>query len=106
MTAVKESTNSVTMSIIVVSYNTREMTLACLRSVVNETTSHSWELCFIDNCSTDGSFEAVEKEFGSDPRFILEKSTENLGFAGGQQRSGQDCSRAVPAPAESGHRGP
>ena len=25
----------------------------------------------------------MEKEFGSDPRFILEKSTENLGFAGG-----------------------
>ena len=71
------------MSIIIVSFNTREMTLACLRSVAQETKAHSWEVLFIDNKSSDGSFEAIESEFGSDSRFVLKKSTENLGFAGG-----------------------
>ena len=70
------------VSILVVSFNTREMTLECLRSVVRETPSTSFELIVIDNCSTDGSLEAIESEFGSDPRFRIVDSEINLGFAG------------------------
>lgn len=71
------------MSIIVVSFNTREMTLACLRSIVEQTKTHSWEVLLLDNDSTDGSFEAIQAEFGTDPRFVLKQSKANLGFAGG-----------------------
>ena len=70
------------VSILVVSYNTREMTLECLRSVARETPVTSFEVLLIDNCSTDGSLEAIELEFGSDPRFRIIKSEVNLGFAG------------------------
>ena len=70
------------VSIIVVSFNTRDMTLECLRSIRRETPDTSFEVLFIDNCSTDGSFEAVSEEFGHDSRFVLESSNENLGFAG------------------------
>lgn len=66
-----------TISIIVVSYNTREMTLACLRSVKAETRV-SYELIVVDNASSDGSAEAIAAEF-SDIRFMAE--TENHGFA-------------------------
>ena len=71
------------VSIIVVSYNTREMTLECLRSVVRETTEVEYEVLLIDNCSTDGSFDAVREEFATDARFHLVQAKENLGFAGG-----------------------
>lgn len=71
------------VSIIVVSFNTCEMTLECLRSVVRETPDLPFEVLFIDNLSTDGSWEAVEAAFGDDPRFELRRSTRNLGFAGG-----------------------
>ena len=70
------------VSIIVVSFNTREMTLECLRSIQRETPDTAFEVLFIDNRSSDGSFEAVSAEFDDDPRFVLESSEENLGFAG------------------------
>lgn len=70
------------VSIIVVSYNTKEMTLECLRSIVQETPDLTYEVLFIDNQSTDGSWEAVHDEFNNDPRFTLRLSDKNLGFAG------------------------
>jgi GT2 family glycosyltransferase len=68
---------TVSLSILVVSYNTREMTLACLRSVMVETRA-SFELIVIDNASTDGSAEAIASEF---PGIILMAEAENHGFA-------------------------
>ncbi|MEO0566867.1 MAG: glycosyltransferase family 2 protein [Pseudomonadota bacterium] len=65
------------VSIIVVSYNTREMTLECLRSVKAQTTE-PYELIVVDNTSSDGSAEAIAKEF---PEFELLAETENHGFA-------------------------
>ena len=79
----EESSVPVDVSIIVVSYNTRQMTLECLRSIVAETPRIEYEVLVIDNCSTDGSFEAVHDEFGDDPRFHLVQAETNLGFAGG-----------------------
>jgi GT2 family glycosyltransferase len=66
-------------SIIIISYNTREMTLACLRSVIAETRS-SHEVIVLDNNSTDGSAEAIAAEF---PDFLLMAEKENHGFAMG-----------------------
>lgn len=79
------------VSIIVVSYNTKEMTLECLRSVVRETPDLAYEVLFIDNQSTDGSWEAVEAEFGDDTRFVLRSSEQNLGFAGANNEMAKDA---------------
>lgn len=65
------------VSIIVVSYNTRTMTLDCLRSVV-EQTSVPYELIVLDNASADGSAEAIAAAF---PDIRLIASRENHGFA-------------------------
>jgi GT2 family glycosyltransferase len=67
------------LSILVISYNTREMTLDCLRSVVAETRT-PYELIVLDNASADGSAAAVAAEF---PQVRLIASPENLGFAKG-----------------------
>lgn len=65
------------VSIIVISFNTREMTLACLTSVQAETaTPH--EIIVVDNASTDGSAEAIAEAF---PDITLLAETENHGFA-------------------------
>jgi GT2 family glycosyltransferase len=66
------------VSIIVVSFNTREMTLACLRSVVAETRSTDYELIVVDNASSDGSAAAIAAEF---PDLELIALEENIGFA-------------------------
>lgn len=64
------------VTIIVVSFNTRDMTLECLRSVLDET-SVPFELIVVDNASTDGSAEAVAAEF---PEVRLFAETDNHGF--------------------------
>lgn len=67
------------VSILVISYNTREMTLECLRSVAAET-SVSHEVIVVDNLSDDGSAEAIAAEF---PGVTLLAEQENHGFARG-----------------------
>ncbi len=69
------------LSIIVISYNTREMTLECLRSVFRETKNSEFELIVLDNASADGSVVAIREEFGN--KVTLIPSIENLGFAAG-----------------------
>lgn len=68
------------LSILIISYNTRDMTRACLRSVFAETRQTSFEVILVDNASSDGSAEAIATEFPHVRLFALE---DNLGFAGG-----------------------
>ncbi|MCF1711079.1 glycosyltransferase family 2 protein [Tabrizicola sp. J26] len=65
------------VSILVISYNTREMTLDCLRSV-REQTSVPHELIVLDNASSDGSAAAIAAEF---PDVMLLAEQVNHGFA-------------------------
>lgn len=67
------------ISVIVVSYNTRDMTLDCLRSVQAQT-RRDFELIVLDNASSDGSVAAIRAEF---PNIRLLAETENHGFAKG-----------------------
>jgi hypothetical protein len=66
------------VSILIVSYNTRDLLTACLRSLHQETVEVSFEVVVVDNNSPDGSAESVRREF---PQVRLHASTENLGFA-------------------------
>jgi GT2 family glycosyltransferase len=68
------------VSVVVVNYSTRDLTLECLRSVYAEARLHAFELIVVDNASTDGSVKAIREEF---PDIRLTASTENLGFAAG-----------------------
>lgn len=67
------------LSIIVVSYNCREMTLEAIRSVYANTRL-PFELICVDNDSRDGTVEAVRREF---PQVRVIARSDNLGFAGG-----------------------
>jgi len=69
--------NAPEISIVVISYNTRDMTLACLASVHAETRT-PFELIVVDNASSDGSAEAIAEAF---PDAILIAERRNHGFA-------------------------
>ncbi len=71
------ATHSVELSVLVVSYQTRELTLACLRSLLQETSVVDMEVLVLDNDSSDGSAEAIANEF---PELTLFALDENLGF--------------------------
>jgi GT2 family glycosyltransferase len=71
--------SGVELSILIVSFNTRDLTRACLRSVYENTHGIEFEVIVVDNVSSDGSADAVAKEF-SQARLV--RARENLGFAG------------------------
>lgn len=71
------------LSIIVVNWNTRDMTRNCLLSVFQalqgpDAERINAEVILIDNASSDGSVEMVEQDF---PQVKLIKNSDNLGFA-------------------------
>ena len=68
------------VSVLIVSYNTREMTLECLESIVQNTSRCDYEIIVVDNNSTDGTAEAIARAF---PQVKLIARSDNLGFAGG-----------------------
>ena len=64
------------VSVIIVNYNTKELTKACIDSVFAMTSGVSFEVILVDNASTDGSIELFEK----DERILFIESGKNLGF--------------------------
>lgn len=66
------------LSIIIVNWNTREMTLACIDSLYRETRETDFETIVVDNGSTDGSAAAIAVAF---PQVRLMAETANHGFA-------------------------
>ncbi|QHL90117.1 glycosyltransferase [Sphingomonas changnyeongensis] len=68
------------LSILMVSWNTREMTLAAIRSVYAETRDTRFEVILVDNGSADGTVDAVRAAF---PQVRLLAERENHGFAKG-----------------------
>lgn len=74
------SARKIDVSILIVSFNTREMTLEAISSAVRETRELSFEIIVLDNASTDGSADAI----GLHPaKPTLIRLTENIGFGGG-----------------------
>jgi GT2 family glycosyltransferase len=69
------------ISIIIINYNTYQLTCDCVASVMAYTAGLSYEIILVDNASPDG-FDAVDfsRRF---PQVKLILSPENLGFAGG-----------------------
>ncbi len=65
-------------SIIIVNYNTRQLTLDCLDSVYASNTSYSYEVIVVDNASRDDSVQAIREAY---PQVHLIANQNNTGFA-------------------------
>ena len=77
------------VSIVIVNWNTRELLLDCLASVRQTTAGCRVEVIVVDNGSSDGSPQAVRKQF---PQVTLIENAENRGFA---QANNQALTRAT-----------
>jgi len=71
---------AVEVSVLVVSYRTRDLTLECLRSLYESARDLALEVWVVDNDSGDGSVEAIRERF---PAAGLIPLGENRGFAAG-----------------------
>ena len=66
----------VDVSVIIINYNTLQLTDNCIRSIIEKTTEVTYEIILVDNASTDGSIGFFQK----DKRVKFIQSPVNLGF--------------------------
>ncbi len=72
-----------TLSIVIVNWNTRQMLLDALASIYDAPPSFPFEVFVIDNASPDGSASAVAEAY---PQTILIANTDNKGYAEGNNQ--------------------
>src|SRR5712664_1984435 len=75
------------VAVVVVSYNTRDLLISCLSSVIESTSPAEVEIVVVDNASNDESLEAVRQTY---PQIITIANRANLGF-------GVACNQAIRA---------
>jgi GT2 family glycosyltransferase len=73
-----ENAPTLDLSIIIVSWNAKDYLVKCLKSLAQAPAIGTMEIIVVDNDSSDGSPEAVERDF---PSVRLVRSGGNLGFA-------------------------
>ena len=71
---------AVDLSIVMVSYNTRDLMEQALRTVIEASAGLEVEIFVVDNASRDGSADMVEAKF---PEVHLIRNSDNVGFAAG-----------------------
>ena len=76
-------TAKIDISVIIVNWNTKELLRNCLNSVYKTVRGLSLEIIVVDNASSDGSIEMLEKEFPSVIR-VLNKENKGFGAANNQ----------------------
>jgi len=79
------------ISIIIVSYNTRDYIRRCLASLFGDFPDIVGEVIVIDNASSDGSADMIEAEF---PRVRTIRNSVNLGYAKAVNRGIKEASGA------------
>ena len=72
------------VSVIIVNYNTRELTKNCLLSIYEKTQGINFEVIVSDNGSKDGSQDMIRTEF---PQVSLIENNANLGFGTANNRA-------------------
>lgn len=76
------------VSIIILSYNTKELLRECLKSLYKNIKGVDFEVLVVDNASTDGSAEMVRNNFKD---VVLVENKKNLGFSKGNNSGAKEA---------------
>ncbi len=69
----------VELSIIIISFNTKDLTAACIDSIIKHPRGISYEIIVVDNASKDDSVDVLRKLKNNNLKIVANK--ENLGFS-------------------------
>lgn len=76
------------LSIVILNWNTKQLLLDCIESIITETKKCSYEIIVVDNASIDDSVSAVKDKY---PNVKLIRNTKNEGFARGNNIGISQC---------------
>jgi len=71
-------------SIIILSYNTKQLLTDCLNSILGISHNENLEIIIVDNCSQDGSVDFLKRNFGKRIKIIENKVNKGFGVANNQ----------------------
>jgi len=71
--------SGIDISIVIINYNTKELTKACIQSIYDKTGQVSFEVIVIDNASTDGSANSLSALCHKNYHYIYNRT--NTGFS-------------------------
>ncbi|MFH1676013.1 MAG: glycosyltransferase, partial [bacterium] len=80
------SEGDIELSLIVLSWNTLDITVACIESILIFHPDCPWELIIIDNASSDESPSVLSEKYSEVPEIRLVLNEKNLGFTGGNNQ--------------------
>jgi len=80
------------LSIIIVNYNTKDLTKACIESVMNEGSKLDFEVIVVDNNSKDGSVAELKKLWRKYKNLKLIENKENSGFSRANNQGAREAS--------------
>lgn len=69
------------LTILILNYNTKKLSIDCIKSILTKKWESKIRIVLIDNASSDDSVKAVKEKFGK--RIEIIESKKNLGFTGG-----------------------
>ncbi|MCG2686163.1 glycosyltransferase family 2 protein [Candidatus Parcubacteria bacterium] len=87
--------NPIEVSLIIVNYNGFEITRDCLESIFSNRGEIEFEVILVDNASTDGSVEKLEKIFAHQQNLRVIKKTENDFLAPAYNRGFQESRGSI-----------
>lgn len=79
------------LSIVILSWNTKDLSVACLEALARDETRYRREVLILDNGSEDGSAVALEAWCAKHEGFRVLRSEENLGYAIGNNRAAAEA---------------
>jgi GT2 family glycosyltransferase len=82
------------LSIVIVSFNTKELTKRCLESILDDKKNNGVIIVVVDNKSTDGSIKMLRNLWKEHKNILLIENSANLGFSKavniGMEKVGRD----------------
>ncbi|OGM10470.1 hypothetical protein A2W13_02490 [Candidatus Woesebacteria bacterium RBG_16_36_11] len=71
------------LAILILNYNTPDLTIKCLKSILESNFNMSYKIWVVDNASTDDSADKITNFISQNSNLNLIKNSDNLGFSKG-----------------------